>query len=137
MIQQFDRCHGDVLGFKMSGQLHDSDYQGFVPLVERVIARHGKARLLLQFEDFEGWDLAALWDDLKFTAQHYRDIERFAIVGEGGREEMIASIGRSFTQGEVRYFEASELEVAWAWLEEGDKTVPVGLAEPAGPVAVG
>ena len=67
MIEQMDRENGKILGFKMSGKLHDEDYQKFVPLVETAIQAHGKVRLLAEFVDFHGWDLHALWDDTKFT----------------------------------------------------------------------
>jgi hypothetical protein len=34
MIEKLGRSAGAVLGFKMSGKLHDEDYQQFVPLVK-------------------------------------------------------------------------------------------------------
>ena len=59
MMEKLERSSGPVLGFKMSGKLHDEDYQKFVPLVEEAIQAHGKVRLLAQFHDFRGWDLHA------------------------------------------------------------------------------
>ena len=82
MIEQLDRVAGKVLGFKMSGKLHDEDYQFFVPVVEAAIKAQGKVRLLAHFEDFHGWDLHALWDDTKFATRHCADVERIALVGD-------------------------------------------------------
>ena len=65
MIEQLHQTSEKVLGFKMSGKLHDEDYKRFVPLVDAAIAKDGKVRLLAQFHDFHGWDLHALWDDIK------------------------------------------------------------------------
>jgi hypothetical protein len=32
--------------------------------------------------DFQGWEAAALWDDIKFNAAHFTDIDRLAMVGD-------------------------------------------------------
>ena len=48
MIEQLSGGGGNVLGFKISGKLHDEDYKQFVPLVDRAIAEHGKTRILAQ-----------------------------------------------------------------------------------------
>ena len=39
-----------MLGFKMSGKLHDADYQHFVPTLEAAIQAGGKVRLRSWFE---------------------------------------------------------------------------------------
>jgi SpoIIAA-like len=118
MIEQLKRNTGHALGFKMSGKLHDADYQHFVPLVESSIQAHGKARLLAQFEDFHGWDLHALWDDIKFSTKHCTDVERIALVGDKKWEQWMAKVCKPFTLAKVRYFDVKDVEVAWQWLEE-------------------
>lgn len=119
MIQAFAQNHGPVLGFRLSGLLHAADYATFAPAIEAAIERHGRLRLLLQFEDFHGWDAGALWSDLKFRAQHFHDIERIAFVGENRRDRAVATLVRPLTTAQLRYFDVSELAEAWAWLEEG------------------
>ena len=54
MIEQLKSGTGTILGFKMSGKLHDQDYQQFVPAVEAAIKTHGKVRLLAQFHQGPG-----------------------------------------------------------------------------------
>src|SRR5438045_173675 len=71
-----------VLAFQMSGKLHDEDYKKFVPMIDDAVAREGKVRLLALFKDFHGWDMHALWDDIKFSTTHCTKIERIALVGE-------------------------------------------------------
>lgn len=60
MIEQLPQSSERVLGFKMSGKLHDADYKNFVPVIDAAVAKGGKIRLLAQFHDFQGWDLHAL-----------------------------------------------------------------------------
>lgn len=119
MIEQLEKSSGKVLGFKMSGKLHDEDYKHFVPLVEAAVSSaQGKVRLLAWFHDFHGWDLHALWDDIKFATKHCLDIERIALVGEKKWEEWMAKVCKPFSMAKIRYFDAKDLDAAWSWLEE-------------------
>jgi stage II sporulation SpoAA-like protein len=118
MIEQLPETSGKVLAFKMSGKLHDEDYKRFVPLVDEAIAKEGKVRLLAQFEDFHGWDMHALWDDIKFSTKHCLDIERVALVGDKTWEKWMAKVCKPFTMARLRYFDQSEVEAAKTWLAE-------------------
>jgi hypothetical protein len=120
MIEQLQTSSTKVLGFKLTGKLHDEDYKTFVPAVDSALATEGdKVRLLAQFEDFHGWDLHAAWDDLKFGVEHYSNFDRIALVGDKKWEEWMARLCKPFTKAEVKYFGASESEKAWAWVREG------------------
>jgi hypothetical protein len=118
MIEQLSLGSDQVLGFKLSGKLHDADYQTFVPAVDAAAAKHGKVRLLAQFHDFHGWDMHALWDDIKFSTTHCTKIDRIALVGEKTWEKWMAKVCKPFTLAKLRYFDASEFEAAKAWLAE-------------------
>ena len=118
MIEQLPTSSEKVLAFKMSGKLHDEDYKTFVPLIDTAIAQQGKVRLLAQFHDFQGWDLHALWDDIKFATTHCTKIERIALVGEKKWEAWMAKVCKPFTLAKLRYFDVSEIDAAKAWLAE-------------------
>ena len=62
---------GKVLGVILSGKLTKDDYQHFVPEVERLVAQHGKIRILARMHDFHGWTVGALWEDIKFDWKHF------------------------------------------------------------------
>jgi acyl-CoA-binding protein len=118
MIEQLPESSGKILGFKLSGKLHDEDYKKFVPLIDAQAAKDGKLRLLAQFHDFHGWDLHALWDDIKFSTTHCTKIERIALVGEKKWEAWMAKVCKPFTMAKIRYFDAAEINAAEAWLGE-------------------
>jgi hypothetical protein len=118
MIEQLPAPSDKVLAFRLSGKLHDADYKTFVPLVDAAIAQQGKVRLLAQFHDFHGWDMHALWDDTKFATTHCTKIERIALVGEKTWEKWMAAVCKPFTMAKIRYFDASEMAAAQAWLAE-------------------
>lgn len=116
MITTLDSTKEGVLGFQLSGKLHDEDYKHFVPTVEAAIEKFGKARLVIQFHDFKGWDMHALWDDIKFATKHCNDISHIAMVGDKKWEEWMAKVCKPFTLAKVKYFE--DMEAAWQWAGE-------------------
>jgi hypothetical protein len=119
MIEQLKSPDPTILGFKLSGTLHDEDYQKFVPVIDAAIEKHkGKVRLLSQFHDFKGWDAKALWDDIKFSTTHCTKIDRIALVGERTWEKWMTVVCKPFTMAKIKYFDAKDLPAAWAWLQE-------------------
>ena len=118
MIEILKESSGNVVGFVLGGKLHDDDYKSFVPQMERIIEREGKVRILAYFHDFRGWDLHAAWDDMAFGTKHFRDIEKFALVGDRKWEEWMARLCKPFTRAEVKYFDVQELDQAWVWLRK-------------------
>ena len=118
MIEILTGLPAHTVGFQLSGKLHDADYQQFVPLVDAEVAKEGKVNVLAQFHDFHGWDAKALWDDIKFSTTHCAKINRIALVGEKSWEAWMAQVCKPFTMAKVRYFDASEIDAARAWLAE-------------------
>jgi len=105
-------AHDKFLEFDLHGKLSRADYEMFVPLMEKQILQHGKIRLLVTLHDFDGWDAGALWEDLKWDANHFNHIQRLAIVGE----KWMTGFCRPFTMASVRYFTPEKLVQAHAWL---------------------
>jgi len=118
MIDILPQMPAHVLGFKLSGKLHDEDYKKFVPMVDDAISKDGKVRMLAQFHDFHGWDAHALWDDIKFSTTHCTKIERIALVGEKAWEKGMATVCKPFTMATIKYFDASDVEAVKMWLSE-------------------
>jgi len=116
MVEELPFIADNILAVKLSGKLHDEDYKMFVPLVDAAVAKSGKVRLLAQFHDFEGWDLRALWDDIKFSTTHCTAFERIALVGEKKWEQWMAKVCKPFTMAKIQYFDAAQLDAARAWV---------------------
>ena len=114
-IQQKDG--GKILEIRASGKLTKQDYEHFVPLTERLIADHGKERILFEMHEFHGWEASALWADIKFDLKHFRDIEQLALVGESQWEKGMAAFCKPFTTAKIRYFDTKAIDDARKWLE--------------------
>jgi len=107
---------GKVLEVHLTGKLTKQDYDQFVPVLERLVNEHGKIRMLVGMHDFHGWTTGALWEDIKFDAKHFSDVERLALVGEKKWQQAMAVFCKPFTAAEVRYFDHTVIEQARAWL---------------------
>jgi len=118
MIERLKKSKGKVIGYELSGKLHDDDYKVLVPEVEAVIAKEGSVRILMHLIDFKGWDLHAAWDDMKFGIQHCHDFERVAIVGDKTWEEWMAKLSSPFTASGSRFFDPTDIDGAWDWINE-------------------
>ncbi len=109
---------GTILVVHVSGMLAKADYKRFVPEFERLARQPGRMRVLFEMTDFHGWELGALWEDIKFDLKHYTDIDRIAMIGEKTWQNAMTIICKPFTTAKVRFFDHAEALEARAWLAE-------------------
>jgi hypothetical protein len=110
---------GIILNVRASGKLAKEDYERFVPEFEKLIAQHGKIRVLFQMDDLHGWSATALWEDIKLDYKHFADIERIAMVGDKAWQEKMSFFCKPFTTATIRYFGHHEMDRAREWVSEG------------------
>jgi hypothetical protein len=58
----------------------------------------------------------APWGDINCATTHCTKVERIALVGDERWEKGMAAVCKPFTKAKVRYFDASEMESARAWI---------------------
>jgi hypothetical protein len=119
MLSLTEQAGGKILNVKISGKLSKEDYQEFVPRVEKLIKDHGRIRMLVTMHDFHGWEMGALWEDIKFDIKHFGDIERLALVGDSKWEAGMAKFCKPFTKAKIEYFDETKAERAREWIAEG------------------
>jgi hypothetical protein len=113
-----EKIYGKVMEIHLNGTLTKEDYARFVPDTEELIRQHDKIRMLVIMDNFHGWNVGALWEDIKWDARHFNHVERIAVVGEAKWQEWMTSFCKPFTTATVRYFEHGQLPEARAWLNE-------------------
>ena len=106
----------DVVVVTASGKLHKEDYDRFVPTFERIVRERGSVRVLIELQDFHGWDLPGLWEELKFDIAHLSDMGRVAIVGDKAWQEWGTRLSTPFVEAEMRYFDHGRTAEAREWL---------------------
>ena len=110
---------GKILVVHVSGRLTRDDYRQFTPEFEKYIEEHEKIRILFEMEDFHGWKVSALWEDIKLDFKHWSDIERIAMIGDKTWEKGMSIFCKPFTRAKVKYFDHSEIDEAREWISEG------------------
>ena len=123
MFQEIPVSEKNIFAFRVSGKLTDADYKAFLPRLDELIDAHGKISLLLELDDFRGWQLDAAWDDMKYGLAHEDDFERIAVVGEKHWHRWIVKLTNLMTSTEIRFFDRDDLQLAWDWLRGGDKAL--------------
>ena len=119
-VEVCEAAGGKVLEVKMTGKLTKEDYLKFGGEVDRLMKQHGKICILSQMQDFHGWEMGALWEDIKFDFKHFRNIERLAMVGETKWQHGMAVFCKPFTSAKIQYFDQTKLADARKWVEEGN-----------------
>jgi universal stress protein A len=107
-----------VVAFKAVGKLTHDDYQRFLPTLEAILREEGPISLLLELENFHGWELEAAKDDYEFARTHLDSFRRIAIIGDRGWERWLALMAKPFTDIKVRFFTRDQLTEAWDWVRE-------------------
>jgi len=110
---------------RVSGRLTEADYEAAVPEIENeLLLRDECLRLMIVLEDFRGWDIAALWEDLEFDVKHSGDFGRIAVLGDSKLEKWGTTLSKPFLGSEMRYFDLKDRAAARAWLSEGRAQQP-------------
>lgn len=111
-----------IIAFRASGKLTDEDYRKFLPILEKFINKEGPVSALVDLEDFEGWEIKAAWDDLKFGLRHNLDFKRIAVIsGDKKWIKWLTGLSKIFFAADMRCFPAGEKQEAMAWLQEKDE----------------
>jgi hypothetical protein len=108
---------GGTLMLIISGKLSEPEFKQAQAAAAVAIQRHGKVRIVVIAEDFQGWDHDGKWDDLSFQSQNDSQIECMAIVGDRRwKDPVLAFAGKGFREFPIEYFDHGQLAKARAWL---------------------
>lgn len=118
MIEIMKESTERMLAVKATGTLTDSDYtEVWVPALEKIINEYEVANTLLYLdEDFEGWDMKAMWEDVKFGYNHRNDFARIAIVGAPNWVQWGVKLGEMMIDSEIKIYAPDDLTEALDWV---------------------
>lgn len=114
----------NTLGIKVGSKLTKQDYEEVIPAIEQKLQEFGELNILIQLEEFEGMEIGALWEDLKFDVKHRNDFNRLAIVGQREWMKWMTKLSKPFFDAEVKFFEPDQVQEAWQWLGVKEKISP-------------
>lgn len=118
MIRLGDVNDNQVLPMTISGELTKSDYEQVLPELEKLLNTYDCLRFFIKLEDFSGFELGAIWEDLKFDFRHKNQFGKTAVVGDNKWEEWGTKISKLFFTATVRFFDKQEEAEAWNWINK-------------------
>ncbi len=117
MFKLIEDLPPDVLGIEAIGKVTHEDYKNIlIPKAEAMIAKGPVKLLYVAGEDFEGYELEALWDDSAFGVKRWHDFTRVAVVADQAWLRTAVSLFSPFFPCEVRLFRLQDLAGARAWI---------------------
>lgn len=118
MIDILPESHDNVIGIKASGKVTDRDYKEvIIPKLDDVLSRYDKGSFLYYLSDeFEGFELGAMWDDLKYAGSHHKKFDKIALVGGPKWIDWTSKVCGHLVDCEIKTFEDEQLDTAWQWL---------------------
>lgn len=106
----------NVLTATASGKLTKEDYTRLLPELENLLKEYGTLRFYIRLENFSGFEMGALWEDIKFDIKHQQLYGKTAIVGDSKWEEWITKFFSLFFDAEMKFFYEDQVEEAWKWV---------------------
>jgi hypothetical protein len=144
-IQFNNENDGRILVVHLRGKLAKADYEHFVPEFKRPLRQRGKLGVLFDITGFRGREADALWDEIKYDANHFASIERLAVVGDKKWQHILAIFCKPFAKATIRYFDLADIAEARKWLNDSvaasantkaERTLKLSVAHETGPLAM-
>lgn len=121
MFQKLEEGAGNIVGYKLGGTVTDEEVEAFASEFERVRAVEGRLRVVLLMDYPQDFELKAAWDNLLFWTQHFKDVDRLALVGQKEWEKWIELVERPFIHVQIRYFKSAHVQQAWSWIRSSSE----------------
>ena len=119
MIEILPKSHDNIMGVKASGKVTDADYKEIlIPGLDKIIQEHGNGNFLYYLSDeFEGFELGAMWDAAQYACSHADKFVKIAFVGGPKWMEWSVKMSEFFIKAEIKPFRDDQLDEAWNWIE--------------------
>ena len=118
MITKMSESKGNVLGFKLIGDVTKEDYKILVLEVQELVEKEGSISLLSDMTQFKWVDIDAWGADFNFSRTYRKKINKMAVVGDKTWEKWLTNLVELFLSIEAKFFDPIDIEAAWKWLKE-------------------
>jgi hypothetical protein len=107
-----------MISLRVSGTLSRADYDRALPEIENAMElSKAPLKMMIRLEDFQGLELGAFWEDLKFSLEHFDEFGAIAVLGDTTLEKFGTLLTSFFAKFEIRYFPVGHENEALSWLE--------------------
>ncbi len=113
----------DYVTLEISDTLARRDCEFVLPELQRLMtAKGGRLNVLVQLDDFKGWEPRAFEPLGSLAASKVEG--KVAVVGERGDEQVAQRVAAPLFSGRVRFFQKARASWAIRWLRSGTSPGP-------------
>lgn len=105
-----------VIAAKITDQITADDMKGLVDRLEEMVDRDEQALLLIDMQDYEGFEFSVILEKFKHLTLLWRSIERYAVIGAAHWMEVWVKMIDPITPMKIRAFSPENREEAWEWI---------------------
>ncbi len=118
MITLLDGMPDGVLGYRIDGEIHASDYVDVIFPAIDAAAERGEIRVVLVVDDLDKMSGGAVWDDFRLGTHHISAWKRTAFVSDVDWMNHLVAVFGWMSPGKVKHFRLADLDDAIAWTAE-------------------
>lgn len=120
MITLIENMPDSIIGYRYEDEVTAADYETVVfPAVDAAVKKSKDLKVLCQLsENFKGFKLGALKDDMEIGLKYFKDWKKIAFVSD---KEWMNHAVKAFgflVPARVRTFENKDMDAAIKWLLE-------------------
>ncbi len=104
---------GNNLNVAVFGEFSLKDFQDFEANALYTMQFQGPVNVLLDLRDMHGYTLDMVWEEVRFTREHGRQVHRVAVLTSDQWVAWSAWVSRMFHEVDVQLFEEAAPAEAW------------------------
>ncbi len=116
----------------IDGKIHEHDYLATIQHLEKKIEQWGSVNLLENIHSFDGFELGAFWDNVKFGMKHFKDVQKFAVVTDKMWIRKVSEWAEPLTHMQIKTFPREDLLKARAWCSTSRRKDVAAILFPPG-----
>lgn len=137
MLTWLDRPDGKTVEIIVDGKVEGHEYDETILHLKGKIQEWGKINIVEFVKNYDGFQPEVLWDNIKFGMDHFKDIEKCAIVTNNTWLRLASELTDPLVRMEIKTFKPEQIEEARDWCAESSLTPPpqksASSLETAGP----
>lgn len=110
---KFKKADSKIVELDFSGEITGEDYKSVKPKIEEVMEEKGKVKFLMDLTNAEGFNLGAVYQDIKFDVEHFKNIGATAVVASKKTYEMMVKAINTIYPEKVYHFEDQKSALTW------------------------
>lgn len=110
---KFKKVDYRIVELDFEGEITGEDYKEVKPKIEEVMNEKGKVKFLMDLTNANGFNLSAVYQDIKFDVEHFKNIGSTAIIASKKSYELMVKAINVIYPEKVYHFEDQHTALNW------------------------